>query len=151
MRRFLLAIGAIAIGVTAVLATAVSSAATQPSVIPATVSFSISGSVAGRVKSAQLTNQVTFVFTEKNTGNVSASEFLVLKSLTNASVENLSCVETNGLLFNPDGSQCEFVGVALGRSSSFVLSVTITGTPSVSAKVCLSNGTTCKTLSIAVV
>jgi hypothetical protein len=79
----------------------------------------------------------------------------VLESLTNASVENLSCVANPaGAIFNPDGTACEPGLVAPGKTESSVLSVTITGTPTVSAKVCLfdeSTGATgpCKTLSVA--
>jgi hypothetical protein len=74
MRRLVLAVGAIgAIGVSAVLAAVVSSAAAQPTVVPATVSFSMSASVAGGIKSAELGDQVTFVFTNKNTGNVAST------------------------------------------------------------------------------
>jgi hypothetical protein len=154
MRRLVLAVGAIgAIGVSGVLAAAVSAAAAQPSVVPATVSFSISGSVAGGVKAASPGDQVTFVFNEKNTGTVSTSEDLVLESLSNASVENLSCVG-NGAIFNPDGNFCEPGFLAPGKSATSVLSVSITGTPTVAVKVCLVNevnGATgpCKTLSIA--
>jgi len=156
MHRLVLAVGAIgAIGVSAVLASVVSAAAAQPSAVPAKVSFSLSGSVAGGVKSAQLNNQVTFVFKEKNTGTVSSRPpFLILKSLTHASQENMSCVEPTGFLFLPDGSQCEpGIPADRGQSASMVLSVTITATPpeTMSAEVCLSNGTTCKTLSVAVV
>src|SRR5260370_30261157 len=86
MHRLVLAVGAIgAIGVSAVLATVVSAAAAQPSAVPAKVSFSLSGSVAGGVKSAQVNNQVTFVFKENNTGDCSAMPpFLILASLANA-------------------------------------------------------------------
>jgi hypothetical protein len=155
MRRLVLAVGAIsAIGVSAVLAAMVSTAAAQTNIVPATTSFSLSGSVAGRVKSAELTDQLTFVFTEKNTGTSSSTPpFIVLKSLTDATEENMSCVEPSGFLFQPDGTQCEpGILAAPGQSSSMVLSVTITGTrpATMSAKVCLSNGTTCKTLSVAV-
>jgi hypothetical protein len=155
MRRLVLAVGAIgAIGVCAVLAAAVSAAAAQPSVIPATVSFSISGSVAGGVKTSSVSGQVTFVFKEKNTGTVSEPEDLVLESLTNARVQNLTCVTSGGGTFNPDGTACEPGFQTPGQSSSSVLSVTVTGTPTVAAKVCLFNENTaavgpCKTISVA--
>lgn len=155
MRRLVLAVGALgAIGVSALLAAAVSAAASQPSVIPATVSFSISGSVAGGVKTSSISGQVTFVFKEKNTGTVSEPEDLVLETLTNASVQNLTCVTSGGATFNPDGTACEPGFLAPGQSSSSVLSVSITGSPTVAAKVCLFNENTgvrgpCKTLSVA--
>jgi plastocyanin len=154
MRRLVLAVGAIgAIGVSAVLAAVVSSAAAQTSAAQASVSFSISGSVAGGVKAASPGDQVTFVFMEKNTGTVSVPEDLVLQSLSNATVENWSCV-VRGSIFNPDTPNCEPGFLAPGQSSSLVLSVTVTGTPTVAAKVCLLNETSgaagpCKTLSVA--
>jgi plastocyanin len=150
MRRLVLIAGAMAVtGATAVLAIVDSAAAVQPNV----VSFSVSGSVAGGIKTASPGDQVTFVFTEKNTGTVSEPEDLVLESLTNASVENQICV-VGGATFNPDGTSCEPGFLAPGKSSSAVISVTITGTPTVAARVCLFNENTgatgpCKTLSIA--
>jgi hypothetical protein len=156
MRRLMLAVGAIgAIGVSAVLAAAVSAA--QTSVVPATVSFSLSGSVAGKVKTASTPDQVTLVFTEKNTGTTSTPEDLVLqRPPSNGTVENQSCVLANGSMINTDGYFCEPGFVAPGQSASTVVSLTVSGSGprTVSAKVCLQNETSgaigpCKTLSVA--
>jgi len=138
----------------AVIATsaAVSSAAAQ-SQAPATRSFSVHGSVAGGVKT-DTDNLLTFVFTEKNTGSVSGEEFLVLKSVTKASIVAYSCVLPNGHSINSDGDNCEPGFIKPGQVASSVLDLRVTATSGyVSAETCLENGTNghtgpCKTLSV---
>jgi len=121
---------------------------------PATVSFSLSASAAGLVKSDLNQDPLTFVFTEKNTGSTAASEDLVLESLTNGSIVSVVCVLPNGAMFNPDGVDCEPGQLHTGQTSSSIINADVTGSSgSISAKVCLLNEGTgktgaCKTVSI---
>ena len=146
MRRWLLLAGATvgavaAFGVFSPLAT-----------VSANVAFSISGSVVGGVTHASVGDQVTFVFKEQNTGTSSAERFMVLQPLTNATLQDLSCVVQGGL-FNPDGNNCEPGSLRSGQTAFAIVTVTLTGGPSASAKECLQNPANaalgpCKTLSV---
>ena len=142
MRRWLLLAGATA-GVIAAV-----SIFSQVTTASANVAFSLTGSVAGGVKSQTLGQQVTFVFTEKNTGTAATEDDMPLVSVTNATVEDQVCVLPNGAMFLPDGTQCEPGVLKPGQKSSEIVSVDVTGGPTASVKVCLITPV-CKTLSVA--
>lgn len=128
--------------------------ALSSSTVSANQAFSVSGSVAGGARTANVGDQVTFVFTEKNVGTRAAPESLILESHTLSRIERLSCVLPNGAVFNSDGSECEPGFMRPGQSSSAVVSVNITGAPNVALRVCLVSDNTgnvgpCQTTSVA--
>jgi hypothetical protein len=151
MRRIVLALAAsAAIVVSFALATAGTSAAPGPSAH----GFTVTGSVAGGIKSAEFGQPLTFVFSEKNTGSTAESEDLVLESLTHASLVSIGCVQPNGAEFNADGNDCEPGFLSHGKGASAVYNANITGTSgNVTARLCLSNEGTgvvgpCETLTV---
>jgi hypothetical protein len=163
MRRFLLLIGAVtgaigAVGVSSILAAAVSSATVRPNVAEqmTEASFSLTGYVAGKVRRAGSHDQVTFVFTMQNIGTSLANQFLVVTNVTNATIEDQSCVDGDfGTIFDSDGTSCEPGLLAPGQSESTVVSIIVTGEGprTVSVRACSVNGSTgrrgpCRTLSI---
>ncbi len=151
MRRIILALSAsAAVILSFALATAASSAAPAPSAH----GFTLTGNVAGGVKSAEFGQPLTLVFSEKNTGTTSQSVDLVLESLSHATLASIGCVQPNGAEFNPDGNDCEPGFLNHGQTASSVFNATITGTSgNVAARVCLSNEGTgvvgpCETLTV---
>jgi hypothetical protein len=162
MHRLAVLIGAVAgaagaVGVSTILAAAVSSATVHTSAGTTTASsFSLTGYVAGKVRRAGTHDQVTFVFTMKNTGTTVAEQFLVVTNVTSATIEDLSCVDGDfGTIFDSDGTSCEPGLLAPGQSESTVVAVIVTGSGprTVSVRACSVNGETgrsgpCKTLSV---
>lgn len=151
MRRTVIALlASAAVIVGFVLASRGTAAAPDPSAH----GFTLTGSVAGGVKTAQQDQPLSFVFAEKNTGSTSESEDLVLESLTHARLVGIGCVLTSGFQINPDGQSCEPGFIAHGQTASVVFDTTITGTSgSVVARVCLNNEGTgvvgpCETLTV---
>jgi hypothetical protein len=137
MRRTILALGAgAAIVVSFVMVNAATSAAP-----PITAhGFALHGSVAGGVTTAETSQPLTFVFTEKNVGTTAKTEDLVLESLSNASVVSIGCVLAGGVQINPDGYYCEPGSVHPNQvASSVVNTMTGSSTGTVAARLCLSN------------
>lgn len=149
MRRVVLALAA---GAAIVLSFALVTSRTSAAPAPSAHGYSITGNVAGGVKSAEFEQPLTFVFTEKNTGSTAQSVDLVLESLTHASLASIGCVQPDGAEYNPDGSDCEPGFLNHGQSASAVFNATVTGSSgNVTARVCLSNEDTgtvgpCQTL-----
>lgn len=157
MRRFVLVVSMASVaGLAFAGATVVTSAAPQLPGITAH-GFSLTGSTAGGVRSAQSGDPLTFVFSEVNVGSGSPSEDLVLESLTNASIVSISCVLPSHFLINPDGNSCEPGLLSNGQKASSVINATITGrSGSVTARVCLQNEATgvvgpCQNISVSIV
>jgi hypothetical protein len=157
MRRFVLVVSMASVaGLAFAGATIVTSAAPQLPGITAH-GFSLTGSTAGGVSSAQDGDPLTFVFSEVNVGSGSpSSEDLVLESLTNASIVSISCVLPSRFLIGPDGNNCEPV-LSHGQRASSVINAAITARPgSVTARVCLINEATrvvgpCQSISVSIV
>ncbi|MGA7988542.1 MAG: hypothetical protein WCB51_09115 [Candidatus Dormiibacterota bacterium] len=151
MRRIVLALAA---GAAVIVSFALATHGTSAAPAPSAHGFTMTGSVAGGVKSAEFGQPLTFIYTEKNTGSTAQSEDLVLESLTHASLVSIGCVQGGGAQFNPDGQDCEPGFLSRGRSASAVFNATITGTSgNVTARVCLSNEGTgvvgpCQTLTV---
>ncbi|GEM_PF-4260944 len=156
MRRLVIAVIAIgAVGLPVTAAGVVTSSALHVAAAPTALSYSLTGSAVGGVKTASFQDPVTFLFTEKDTGTVSASEDLVLQSLTNGSVVSVSCVSA-GSIFNPDGNNCEPGFLHNGQSTSSVINTRVTGSSgTMSITVCVfneGNGHTgpCKRISVTI-
>jgi hypothetical protein len=151
MRRIVLALAASA---AIILSFALATSGTSAAPAPSAHGFTITGSVAGGVTSAEFGQPLTFVYSEKNTGSTAQSEDLVLESLTHASLVSIGCVPPGGAEINPDGNDCEPGFLSHGQSASAVFNATITGTSgTVAARVCLSNEGTgivgpCQTLTV---
>jgi hypothetical protein len=157
MRRFVLVVSVASAAALAFAgATVVTSAAPQ---LPGSTAhgFSLTGSTAGGVRSAQSGDPLTFVFSEVNVGSGSpSSEDLVLESLTNASIVSISCVLPSHFLISPDGNNCEPSLLSNGQKASSVINATITaGSRSVTARVCLVSATgvvgPCQSMSVSIV
>jgi len=158
MRRFVLVVSVASVAALAFAgATVVTSAAPQ---LPGSTAhgFSLTGSTAGGVSSAQGGDPLTFVFSEVKVGSGSpSSEDLVLESLTNASIVSISCVFPSRFLFSPDGSTCEPKPLSNGQKASSVINATVTaGSGSVTARVCLQSEATgvvgpCQSMSVSIV
>ncbi len=154
MRRFLLLGGTLAaIGIPLVAAAMIASAAPRTDILSGTAA-TLSGSVVAGIKLAQPGDEVTLSFTEKNTSSSNETIDVVLQTLTNATEQNILCVEPNGSTLYPDGSSCEPGTVKGGQKSSSVVTVSVTGADlaTVSAKACIANENTggvgpCTTLS----
>ena len=151
MRRIVLALAA---GAALIVSFALATSGTSAAPAPSAHGYSITGSVAGGVTSAEFDQPLTFVFTEKNTGSTAQSVDLVLESLTHASLASIGCVQPGGAEFNPDGNDCEPGFLNHGQSASAVFNATVTGSSgNVTARVCLSNEGTgtvgpCQTLTV---
>src|SRR5438445_286085 len=77
--------------------------------------FVLSGTVAGKIKTIQADQMLTFVFTETNNGPGSAPEDLVITKVTHARVlGNPPCVLPDGFAINSDNPSCEPGFVAPG-------------------------------------
>jgi hypothetical protein len=150
MRRIILALGA---GAAIIVSFVMANGAAAAPVITAH-GFSLNGSVAGGVKSAEFGQPLTFIFTEKNVGTTAQSEDLVLESISNASVVSVGCVLPGGAQINPDAQDCEPGFLSHGKVASSVINATVSGsTGTVAARLCLSNEGTgvvgpCMTLTV---
>jgi hypothetical protein len=150
MRRIILALGASA----AIIISFVMANAAAAAPVVTAHGFSLNGSVAGGVTSAESGQPLTFVFTEKNVGTTAQSEDLVLESITNAGVVSVGCVLPGGAQINPDGQDCEPGFLSHGKVASSVINATVTGsTGTVAARLCLTNEGTgvvgpCTTLTV---
>jgi hypothetical protein len=150
MRRIILALGASA---ALIVSFVMANGAAAAPVITAH-GFALNGSVAGGVRSAEIGQPLTFVFTEKNVGATSQTEDLVLESITNAGVNSVGCVLPGGTQINPDGQDCEPGFLSHGQVASSVINATVSGTSgTVAARLCLSNEGTgvvgpCMTLTV---
>ncbi len=136
-----------------------SQAASQVGQAATTSAFSLQGYVAGGVKSADFSQPLTFVFTERNTGSRGATEDLILTRLVGNHVTATSCVMPGGNLINTDTKQgassgkqsaataaaayvsfCEPGFVTPGQSASIVVNTQVDNSADhISARVCLSN------------
>jgi hypothetical protein len=103
---------------------------------------SLKGSLAGGVKTAEVGDQVAFVFTAKNISATSQPDDLELMSVTGASATNQLCVDAHGFAFNPDGSFCEPSSFNAGQTSSALIYATVGTALSFSARLCVVNNTT---------
>jgi hypothetical protein len=154
MRRIIFSLSAIIAMVLPLVVTSLNSTAPSAS---AAHGVALSGSVVGRVASAESGQPVTFVFTEQNTGSSPQSIDLVVESLSHASVVSIGCVLANGNEINPDGSDCEPGSLSHGQTASIVLGTSVTSNSGpLTTRVCVSNEGTgvsgpCKTLTVHVV
>ena len=121
----------------------------------ATATYTLTGSVAAGVTSAEIGDPATFVFTMKNVGTTTGAErFLVITKVTGATDVHQGCI-FRGFEFNPDGHNCEPGALKPGQSSSaFVQVVLASATSGVTVRACVvnsSNGASgpCMTLTVA--
>lgn len=119
------------------------------------LSFSLTASVPGGLVTTQGFMPVTFIFTETNTGTVSAIEDINLTQVTGGTQVGYGCVGSNGFEIGPDGGFCELGFVKPGQKSHAILQVTAkSGSTRVTARACLFNEQTgavgpCVTKSVA--
>lgn len=141
MRRLVITLGIVSL--LALLGAASISAAPRAAATPAATStYTLTGSVAGGVKSAELDDPVTFVFKMKNVGTTTGVErFLVITKVVGAKNVHQGCVASNGFEFNPDGQNCEPGALKPGQSSSAVVQALVAGaTAGVTVQACVEPG-----------
>lgn len=147
------------VGVAGLVLATVTSASAAPARTTASTAgttFVLRGTAVGGIKTIQIGQTLTFLFTETNKGSRSAPEDLVLTEVTNATVVGgLTCVLPNGFAINSDGFSCEPGLVSPGQSSSSVITTNVTGSSgsTASARLCLDNENTgvmapCRTVSV---
>ncbi len=156
MRRVVLTLGLVSLMALlgAASASAVPRTATTAT-MATTATFTLTGNVAAGVRSAEIGDPVTFVFTMKNTGTTTGAErFLVITKVVGATGVHQGCVLPNGFEISPDGSSCEPGPLNPGQSSSAFIQALVAGaTSGVTVRACVVNSSTgasgpCLTLSV---
>jgi hypothetical protein len=157
MRRFALSLALVSLfvllGATALTASAapLRSATTAATTTPVT----LTGSIAGGIKSAEVELPVAFTFTLKNTSTTTVNYFLVVRYVAGASDVHSGCVfPGTSQEIAGDGFSCEPLPLLSGqRVKEFVSAVNAGTASAVSAKACAYNPDTnsfgpCLTLSV---
>lgn len=138
MRRFALVLGIVSL-LTLLGAASIYAAPRTATAPAATSTYTLTGSVAAGVKSAEIDDPLTFVFKMTNKGTTTGVErFLVITKVVGAKGVHQGCVLPNGFEFNPDGQNCEPGALKPGQSSSaFVQTLVAGATSGVSVRACV--------------
>jgi hypothetical protein len=153
-----IALAALALSLTGVLAGATSSDAATT-----TIDLATTGEVAPTIKSAEVGRELVFLFTTTNKSTTASADLGVEFTVKNGSVHSSDYIcnlMTTHFAINPDTPDCETGFLAPGKGTRNAILVTATATGTMSVKACsliLNNysdpvaSNNCKTLTVQIV